>query len=361
MLLLSLLLSFFFCFLIHQPSPADFDDKSNTWLQPQAFSTLLNFMLPVEYLIGEKLCWQEINKEKQSDPDQLWLREHMTGSYAEGLCIPRSLLHRSDNNFEGQDFAIVSANRDIMPVKETFATITDEKIPIFDIVRSGSDPRYVFLRLAEQWKKLNANFSDSFYLEQPFLLAPAIFKKFLCAINLQQPEQLEGFQEGIHGPARQLFIQELESLMSFDTTVVFKYPNAWPESAMNWLIRPRKSGWPPPALVQDIFDSGWHLAPVGRGRRASEPVQRADYLANPGLVTNTGSQQGQEETLMDESEWRISFSLAENELGQSLSPGQRHIMVLIMIMKKAYLGDHDVISTYLLKKFVFLGMRKQRE
>lgn len=56
---------------------------------------------------------------------------------------------------------------------------------------------------------------------------------------------------------------------------------------------------------------------------------------------------------MDDGEWRISFSLAENKLGQSLSPVQRHVMVLLKIIKKAYLSDHDVISTYLLKNILF--------
>ncbi len=56
---------------------------------------------------------------------------------------------------------------------------------------------------------------------------------------------------------------------------------------------------------------------------------------------------------MDESEWRISFSLAENKLGQSLSPLQRHIMILLKIIKKAYLNDYDVISTYRLKNLFF--------
>ena len=68
---------FYFCFLIYYPSPPDFDDKCNIWLQPQAFSTLLNFILPVDFLIGEMFWWKERNKAKQSDPDQLWSPKHM--------------------------------------------------------------------------------------------------------------------------------------------------------------------------------------------------------------------------------------------------------------------------------------------
>ncbi|KAL9974891.1 hypothetical protein ACROYT_G011991 [Oculina patagonica] len=338
-----------------KPPPPDFDDKTYVWLQPHAFSTLLNLFLPVEYLIGEMFWWQGMNEAKQLDPDQLWSREHMTGSYAEGLCIPRSLLHESDNNFEGKNFEILSADLDLMPVEEAFVTITDEKIPIFDIVRRGNDPRYVFLRLTEKWKKLNGTFSDSVYLHQPFLLTPTAVTKLFRTMLSPLKDMECGIHEGIHGPACKFFIQD-ESLMSLDMTVVFEYPNAWPESAMDWLTRPRKSGWPAPALVQDIFDSGCHLAPVGRGKRTCEPVEREEYLANPVTVTSKQSQE-RDKTTMDESEWRISFSLAENKLGQSLSPVQRHIFVLLKVIKKAYLSDHDVISTYHLKNL--LGMRKK--
>ena len=293
----------------------------------------------MEYLIGEMFWWQEIDKAMQSDPDHLWSREHITGSYAEGLSIPLSLLHKTGNNSSAEDWKIISADLDMMSVKETLVTISDEQIPIFDIIQSGYDPRYVLLRLTEQWKKVNATFSKSVYLCQPFLLTPGVVTK-MCALKKAEQDPL---LERIHGPARQLFI-EGESLMSFDKTVVFEYPDAWPESAMDWLIRPRKSGWPSPVLVLNIFDSGCHLAPVGRGKRAFEPVEREEYISNPRAAI---SQQNQEveETTMDEREWRISFSLAENKLGQNLSPVQRRIMVLLKVIKKAYLSDHDVIST----------------
>ncbi len=309
----------------------------------------------MEYLIGEMFWFQEIKEAKQSDPDHLWSHQHITGSCAEGLCIPNSLLYKSGNDISEGDFMTnFGSDLDVMPVKEAFVTINDEQIQIFDIIQSGNDPRYVFLTLTEQWKKLNPAFGDSVYLHQSFLLTPGVFQKFKCLFPQKEKEEREEeiFQDKIHGPARQLFIESLENVTQVDITEVFKYPNAWPESAKNWLNRPRKSGWPSRALVQGIFDSGCHLAPVGRGKRACEPIDRDEYLANPATVTFKQSQVV-DETTMDEYEWRISFSLAENKLGQSLSPVKRHIMVLLKIIKKAYLSDHDVISTYLLKHLFF--------
>ena len=57
-----------------------------------------------------------------------------------------------------------------------------------------------------------------------------------------------------------------------DQTGIFKYPDAWPELAMEWLVRMLPSGWPSSELVQEIFDSGCHLAPVGRGSVLVSPL-----------------------------------------------------------------------------------------
>ncbi len=316
-------------------------------------------MLPVEYLIVEMFRFQEIQKAKQSDPDEVWSRQHITGSCAEGLCIPNSLLQEIGNNESEESCKMLGADLDIMLVRDASVTISDEQIPIFDIVRSKSDPRYVFLPLTEQWKKLNPAFRNTVYLHQSFLLTSGSFKKLVGLFAHKMKVEEVIIHEIIQGPASQLFIKDFkDSSMQVDTVEVFKYPNAWPESAVDWLIRPRKSGWPPPELVQSIFDSGCHLAPVGRGKRTCEPIKRKEYLTNPGYVTSKQSQEV-EKTTMDEHEWRISFSVAENKLGQSLSPAQRHIFVLLKIIKKAYLSDHDVISTYHLKNIFFWECEKR--
>ena len=54
---------------------------------------------------------------------------------------------------------------------------------------------------------------------------------------------------------------------------------------------------------------------------------------------------------MDNTEWKTSFSVAENKLGESVSPVQRHVMVLLKMIKKCYFPK--VISTYCLKHLLF--------
>ena len=62
---------------------------------------------------------------------------------------------------------------------------------------------------------------------------------------------------------------------------------------------------------------------------------------------------------MDETEWRTSFSLGENKLGKSVSPVQRHVMVLLKMIKKFYFPE--VISTYYLKNLLFWECEKRGE
>lgn len=79
-------------------------------------------------------------------------------------------------------------------------------------------------------------------------------------------DQNSAWSYTLHGPVRKLQSGGLPSYEE-DQTGVFKYPIAWPEPAMEWLVRLRPSGWLSPELVQEIFDSGCHLAPFGRGNR----------------------------------------------------------------------------------------------
>ena len=152
----------------------------------------------------------------------------------------------------------------------------------------------------------------------------------------------------LHGPVRKLqgggFVN-----YQVDKAAVFKYPDAWSEPAMEWLVRPGQSGWPSSKLVKEIFESGCHLAPVGRGKRFEEPVDvfndgrnREAKLANSLLPSTT--EDSSDKWVIDETEWRTSFSLGENKLGKSVSRVQRHVIVFLKMIKKFYFPEG--ISTY---------------
>ena len=172
----------------------------------------------------------------------------------------------------------------------------------------------------------------------------------------------EPFSYDLHGPVRKLLRKGFPGYES-DETKVFKYPIPWPERAKDWLVRFRPNGWPSPELVQDILERGCHLAPVGRGKRFGEPVELLQYVRNPELAEEpkmVKNARGQEEMTMDETEWRISFSLAENKLGQSMTPVQRQVLILMKMIKKFYFPEL-IVSSYHLKNILFWERETREE
>ncbi|KAK3710368.1 hypothetical protein QZH41_002799 [Actinostola sp. cb2023] len=226
--------------------------------------------------------------------------------------------------------------------------------PIFTVEHSADDPRYVKLRITKEWKEYRPRYKDSTFLNQTFQIPSSnryIFGELLDDTMIDE----------VHGPVRK---QKSKNLTNFevDNTGVYKYPQAWPEPAMEWLVRPRPGSWPSPELLQDVFESGCHIAPVGRGTREQDPMDLLQYVADP-TEASTSKQNpdspGESSSSMDETEWRLSFSVAENKLGQSVTPVQRHIIVLLKILKKLYFPD--VISSYHLKNLLFWEIEKQEE
>ena len=98
-------------------------------------------------------------------------------------------------------------------------------------------------------------------------------------------------------------------------------------------------------------------------KRLEDPVDFYSYCNKPekavvcSLVVPTEG--NEEKRFMDQTEWRTSFSLAENKLGESVLPVQRHVMVLLKMIKKWYFPE--VISTYFLKNLLFWECEKKGE
>ena len=232
-----------------------------------------------------------------------------------------------------------------------------KQIQIFTAEHVEVNPRYAKLRLTKEWKDYHLNFRNVDFLHHAFLLPDADHP--MDGLNAD-------YSYTLHGPVRKLMGGDF-LIEETDETTVFTYPDAWPEAAMEWLVRPRPSGWPSSELVQEIFESGCHLAPVGRGKRLKEPVDAFHYkrstveatLASSPVLRKlfSSNEDNSEKWVMDETEWRNSFSLAENKLGESVLPVQRHVMVLLKMIKKVYFPE--VISTYFLKNLFFGSARRK--
>ena len=326
-------------------------------------------MFPVEYVYADWIYWQTTSKAKRADPESLTSpseRVKDTGSQVEGFCIPRVLFAKSniDQNTKFGFKEHWQPDFDGMTENDPFVENGDNKIiPIFTTEHAKDDPRYVKLRLTSEWKYHRPRYRNVSYLHHEFLLPSADH----AMARMKSEKSFHGesgkWSYSLHGPVRKLqgggFVN-----YQVDKAAVFKYPDAWPEPAMEWLVRPRPSGWPSSELVQEIFESGCHLAPVGRGKRLEEPVDGFNYCRNPEATLANSllpsvTEDSSEKWMMDETEWRTSFSLGENKLGKSVSPVQRHVMVLLKMIKKFYFPE--VISTYYLKNLLFWECEKRGE
>ena len=334
-----------------------FDETSNIWLQP--FSVLINCMFPVEYVYGDWIAWQANSKAKRADPESLSSppeREKEAGSQVEGFCIPQFMVRKNDfdraTSFDVKEHW--QPDFDAMTENDPFVENDEKKvIPIFTAEHADDDPRYAKLRLTDEWKDHRPRYKNVTYLHHSFLLPSAGHP-----LDGREETTFDGkhveWSYSLHSPVRKLQSGGFPNYEE-DQTGVFKYPVAWPEPAMEWLVRPHPSGWPSSDLIQEIFDSGCHLAPVGRGKRLDEPVTMLNYVQNPAATLTSSTvlplESNEGKWAMDETEWRTSFSLAENRLGERVSPVQRHVMVLLKMIKKFYFPD--VISTYYLKNLLF--------
>lgn len=352
-------------FLSQQNPSLGFDVTSNIWLQP--FSALINCMFPVEYVYADWFGWQTNNEAQRADPESIVSPTEATkdaGSRVEGFCIPQFLLRKNDidrfSSLEIQEHW--QPDRDTMTANDPFVENDEKKlIPIFIAEHAEDDPRYAKLKLTKEWKEHRPRYNNVSHLHHTFLLPSADHP-----MDGREEKRFDGqnsaWSYSLHGPVRKLQSGGFPSYEE-DQTGVFKYPIAWPEPAMQWLVRPRPNDWPSSELVQEIFDAGCHLAPVGRGKRIDEPVELIDYCQNPELTVTSSTVPAAESNegkwAMDETEWRTSFSLAENKLGESVSPVQRHVMVLLKMIKKFYFPD--VISTYYLKNLLFWECESKEE
>lgn len=314
-------------------------------------------MFPVEYVYGEWFRWQATTASTPYFPNHLGFSNPEpnigTGSRVEGFSIPQFMFAEADVSVALHERKNWQPDSDEMQNFDcSFQNEKNEVVPIFTVEHASDDPRYVHLRFTDEWKEHRPRYKSATFINQTYLLPDPIYTKKITEQN--NVALGETWTNEIHGPVRKI---HSTGGYEADKTGVFKYPLAWPAQAMEWLVRPRVTGWPSAELVQDIFESGCHLAPVGRGKRQGEPISYMKYHENPEQASRGEKESQDDLEIMDETEWRLSFSVAENKLGQSVSPVQRHVLVLLKMIKKAYIPE--LISSYLLKNLLFWEIEKQ--
>ena len=331
-----------------------FDTVSKLWLQPS--SVIIDWLFPIEYVFGEWMFRQAGHYSLSVDKEFLGSiaeTDIYSGSTAEGLAIPRLFIKKESScvknrNIDKTDYWI--ADQDQMSVCEIDVEHDGHTlIPIATIDKCIDDTRYVKLRITDAWKTHHSCYKDMYYLPHSYCLEE---EKWEHITKLTKDNTAEDSHE-IHGPVQKLQVSAQfvlgwkQVLWEKDVCKVLKYPTAWPEDAMDWLVRSRSHMWPTAEVIQNIFDCGCHLAPVGRGIRTENPCSLLKVFKQPEMYKNCSN--GSDE--MDNNEWRISFTVAENKLGQALYPIQRYVFVVLKMIKKSYFSD--VICTYHLKNLLF--------
>ncbi|XP_001638831.2 uncharacterized protein LOC5518910 isoform X1 [Nematostella vectensis] len=335
-----------------------FDERSEVWIEP--FSELLNCLFPMEWVFGDWYWWLAYSNARHSDPECFFLSNNLdAGSRVEGFCIPRCFVADSEDSLlENLDKkSYWEPDLDHMRITEnTFKTESGKTAPIFTVKHLPEDPRYTRLLLTQEWKDDKPHYKDATYLCHSYILPLPYEDKLLSDHD----------SNDIHGPVRKLHKHGFPGYEE-DYAAVFKYPTPWPEQAMEWLERVRPNGWPSPEIVKEIFEQGCHLAPVGRGKHLTQPEDALQYIKHPGITeaqssaiaATEGGARKEDGNQMDEREWRLSFSVAENILGQNISPLQRYLIVLMKMLKKHYLPD--VICSYHLKNLLFWECENMEE
>ena len=128
-----------------------------------------------------------------------------------------------------------------------------------------------------------------------------------------------------HGPAITA-THEITSFPPMDFVFAFKC-KSWPDSAAEWLSRPRRYKWPPAHLIDKMKEYGFFLVPVGHSKSRERAL-----------------------------EWRISLSLQERLLMFNLSPVQFKCYVLLKLTKKDIIEPmvgEESLSSYHCKTCLF--------
>lgn len=233
-------------------------------------------MFPVEYIYADWFGWQAYNQAQRADSESLISLSEQTlvaGSLTEGYCIPQFFLRKNGID-HGKAFDLDDVEEhwrcdlDLMTTNESFVEIDEKtRMPIFTVEHLEDDPKFVKLRLTKEWKEHRPRYKNVSYLHQSYLL-PSADHPMHGTESTSFHGKKSKWSYTFHGPVRKLKSNGFPSFER-DETDVFRYPTAWPEPAMEWLIT---------TLIQEIFDSGCHLAPCDRGRRIHEPVEMLKYF-----------------------------------------------------------------------------------
>ena len=246
---------------------------------------------------------------------------YFTGSKAEGLELPGS-----DRDYM-LDINKISKVKVVQSLRECIL-VDPSGINVFLLCTENTSPCFSTLQFTKYTK-------DPFYS-----LALSSSKKLNGVLHLsgsllvdQTTSRLQSLsQRGTYtrqGPSMEYWTEYDDGPESGTDRVMTIHCPFWPNSALDWIRRPRKFDWPRACDISSIVGFGCHLVPVGHPLSPHKDM-----------------------------EWRISFSVAERTLVWSFNHVQIQCYAVMKLILKEFIKvrcspKNYVLCSYFIKTFLF--------
>ena len=238
---------------------------------------------------------------------------YFTGSKSEGLELPGS----------DEDY-MLDINNSIQ-IKVTQSFVENETSSNFLMSTEHVPSCFVLLQHIPQAQTLPYLYRGFRYRNGiPYLSSDFIGQESLLCWSKTPVEKVKR-----QGPSAETWYELNDKSKSGTDNVSCIHCPFWPNTALEWVQRPRLFGWPTSQDVQTITDFGFHLVPVGHP------------LSGTKLI-----------------EWRLSFSIAERTLVWSLNHVQMQCYAVMKIILKEFIKircslENQVLCSYFIKTFLF--------
>ena len=261
--------------------------------------------------------------------DAGYYHHYYTGSKAEGLDLPGS---DEDYMYEVNDLLGIAVIQSVNDIQQTY-----HYNHVYFMDTENAPPGFVLLRCLRR-KHDNVLRESTQQINGLLHLSSKRFLDVLeMGIGMFQKLQFlyfDSYQIGRQGPSVEQWSQYQDPSDSGKDTVSCIRCKFWPNSAKEWVERPRYFGWPTASDISSIVDFGCHLVPVGHPHSNLNPM-----------------------------EWRISFSIAERILVSSFNHIQMQLYAVMKIILKEFIKTkctprNQILCSYFIKTFLFWMFEK---
>ena len=245
---------------------------------------------------------------------------YFTGSKSEGLDLPGSDLDYMFDINENFNIKVIQTvqNERNLPCQNILHLCT-ENVPIgFAMLRLDTHFHHSLLLCASQ------EINGALHLSNYILMHEVILRH----IRLKNENETKS-TFAIQGPSLEEWNEYADKSDSGIDNVPSIHCPFWPSGAEEWVQRPRHYDWPTPSDIANITNFGCHLVPIG-------------HPLSP----------------FKETEWRISFSVAERILVWSFNHVQLQCYAIMKLILKEFIKvncspQNNVLCSYFIKTFLF--------